>query len=219
LEVYRKPKSWLRRVGRLIWLLGVAVVSIYLCGNIVVWGVGRWHIAETPDGLDPAPTALILGAGPGSLALENRLEAGIELWNSGRVEHLIISGGGDGTGFAETDFMRRYLVNRGLPEDVIIVDSLGLRTLDSVHRAQGFFGYDSVILITQRYHLYRAMFLGRCKGLTVQGFAAVDAERRFFLSTRFRESLARVRAVLDVLTFRGPRFPDQAEADWIEESP
>lgn len=220
MEVYRKPKkSWFRRLVRLCRLLVVLVVSIYLCGNLVVWGVGRWRITSEPSEVKPAGAALILGAGPGSLALNNRLEAGVELWKSGQVERLIVSGGADGTGFSETDYMRRYLSGRGIPEDAILTDALGLRTLDSVQRARGFFGYDRIVLITQRYHLYRAMFLGRCAGLTVQGFAAADAERRFFLSTRFRESLARVRAVVDVLTFRKARYPDQATADWTAENP
>ena len=151
------------------------------------------------------PVALVLGAGPGSLYFEDRLDAAAALYRAGKITHLLVSGAGDGDpGFTETDLMKKGLVERGVPASAVTCDYAGWRTLDSMARARLVFGLDSVVIVSQRFHLSRSLFLARHWGLDAVGFAADDPGGDFF-STKGREWLARGLAVYDTLFNRQPR--------------
>lgn len=191
----------------LLVALGGPVAFVFFC-NLLVVLVGGSRIEDDVSAIPPGEVALVLGAGPGSMAVIHRLEAGVELWEAGRVRFLLVSGGSDGTGFGETAYMKRYLREHGVPEHAIIVDPLGLRTLDSVLRARDVFGVRKIVLVTQRYHLYRAVFLARWAGMDAHGYVAPGEEGDEFEVTQGRELLARVRAVLDVLTQQPAKHPE-----------
>ena len=94
--------------------------------------------------------------------------------------------------------MRRALVKRGVPEDRIVSDPRGMRTLDSVVRAKEIFGTDTVLLISQRFHNERAIYLAKANGIRAYGFNARDVDTQAGLKTRLREVGARVLMWLDV---------------------
>jgi vancomycin permeability regulator SanA len=148
----------------------------------------------------------VLGAGPGSLYFEDRLDAAADLYKAGKVRHLLVSGAGDGEpGFTETDLMRTGLIQRHVPAAAITCDEAGVRTLDSMARARLVFGLDSVVIVSQSFHLPRAIFLAHHWGLDAVGYAADDPGGDF-MDTKGREWLARVLAVADTtITHRQPR--------------
>ena len=207
----RPLRRWLRRFARLA-LAGVAF--IVLCNlAVLVAAAGRvtpeGHAAEAPA----RKAAVVMGCVP-KLAggwdnpyFTARIEAAVELWRAGKVEALIVSGDNHVEWYDEPTEMKAALVAAGVPEDRIVCDYAGFRTLDSVVRAKTIFGLDSFLVVSQDFHVRRAIFLGRCRGLDVRGYAARnDVPRRLASRTIVREPLARVAAVIDVLLGRRPRF-------------
>jgi SanA protein len=151
-------------------------------------------VADVPS----APVALVLGAGPGSLYFDYRLDAAAALYKAGKVRHLLVSGDGaslDPLG-SETALMVEGLRHRGIPAAAITRDDAGLRTLDSMARARKIFGLKSVVVVSQEFHLPRALYLARAWGLDAVGCIATDPGGDFY-HTYFREWFARVEAVAD----------------------
>lgn len=200
-----------RRIEWWKWVLLLVLagpLTFIVIANLIVFTVGGWGIEDAVEAVPPADIALILGAGPGSGAVQERLLAGIALWEAERVGFLLVSGGGDGTAYSEIAYMERFLRHHGVPGDAIIVDPYGLRTLDSVLRTRDVIGARRVILVTQRYHLYRALFLARIAGFEARGLAAVGGPQIDSRQVLAREFFARVQAVLDTLRFRPASHPD-----------
>jgi SanA protein len=205
-----KPRSWLRLLGRALWSLALLV----LLGVMGVVGVNWWMVESTTarvytrvEDVPARMVGLVLGAGPGSLYLENRLDAAAQLYKAGKVRRLIVSGAGDPvdpTG-SETGLMRLGLINRGVPAAAVSKDDYGWRTLDSVARAKKVFGLDAVVIVSQGFHLPRALFLARHWDLDAVGYAAADPASDIY-NNSVREWLARVLAVSDVISGRQPRF-------------
>ncbi len=165
----------------------------------------------------PPRAGLVLGTSrwlPGRLPnpyFDNRIDAAAKLFESGKVEYLIVSGnqsqgGRPNGGYDEPNDMRDALVAQGVPADRIYRDYAGFRTLDSVLRASGVFGQDRVIVVSQRFHLARALYLAGRHGLDFQGFEAEDAPLRYDFRTKLREAGARVKAVFDTALGIGPRY-------------
>ena len=204
-------RRWLRRLVRLA-LAGVAfVVACNLA--VLVAAAGRvtpvGHAAEAPA----RRAAVVMGCVPklrggwDNPYFTARIEAAAELWRAGKVEALIVSGDNHVEWYDEPTEMKAALVAAGVPEDRIVCDYAGFRTLDSVVRARTIFGLDSFLVVSQDFHVRRAIFLGRCRGLDVRGYAARGVPfGRLSSRTIVREPLARVAAVLDVLLGRRPRF-------------
>jgi len=206
-----KRRRLLRRLGYLVFVGVAFVVACNLAVLVAAAGrvtpVGR--AAEAPA----RRAAIVMGCVP-KLAggwdnpyFTARIEAAAELWRAGKVEALIVSGDNHVEWYDEPSEMKAALVAAGVPEDRIVCDYAGFRTLDSVVRARTIFGLDSFLVVSQDFHVRRAIFLGRCKGLDVRGYAARGVPfGRLSSRTIIREPLARVAAVLDVLLGRRPRF-------------
>lgn len=185
-----------RIFGFILSVVSILVGVIGLC-NLIIIVSSESRVVDQLEAVPHRKTALILGAGPQSLALRQRLDAGIDLFGAGKVDQILISGGGSGTEVNETRFMYRYLRFMGVPAERILRDDFGFRTLESVRRAKSEFGLSELTVVTQRYHCYRGVFLAQTSGIDVVGYVADDAEREFFPATRSREVFARVVAVGD----------------------
>jgi len=107
--------------------------------------------------------------------------------------------------------MRNDLITRGIPSQYITCDFAGLRTLDSIQRAGCVFGQTRIVVVSQSFHLERALYIAQAEGLDAVGFVAADAPLRWWLRARVREILARDVAVLDRLIGREPRHLGQRE--------
>ncbi|SFZ98450.1 SanA protein [hydrothermal vent metagenome] len=128
-----------------------------------------------------------------------RIRAAVDLWRSGKVKAIIVSGNNEGKYYNEPKQMREDLIKAGVPKQYITEDNSGFRTLDSIIRAKEIFDLDEYIIVSQKFHLERAIFLAKAKGQKVIGYAAKDiagtaAAKRMVV----REYLARYKAFLDV---------------------
>jgi SanA protein len=177
----------------------------------------RGHIHYSLDTLAPAKAGVVLGASRlvrnyvANPYFQNRIEAAVALFKAGKVEYLIVSGsqakgGRPRGGYDEPADMRAALIAEGVPAARIYRDYAGFRTLDSIVRAKEIFGQERVILISQPFHLARALFLARWRGLDDDGYAAADVPLRFGIRTRLREVAARGAAVLDLMLGTEPRY-------------
>ncbi len=171
--------------------------------------VGRREADRIHPGPDAVPGhafAIVPGAavrtnGRPSDALEDRLACALDLWRAGKVRTLLVSGNPSARG-DEVACMSSWLRGRGVPDDAIVADREGFRTLDTMRRAAGRFGVRDAVLCTQAFHLPRALWLARRAGIDADGLVA---DRRPYANAwrdRAREVAARTRAVIDVWVLR-----------------
>jgi SanA protein len=209
-----------------VWLAGgflaAAALIVGLPNAIVVLGAGgaAHDAARAPR----AQVALVLGAsaytdGTPTPTLADRLSAGAALYRDRRVDRVLVSGK-SGRGFVDqVEVMRRELVRLGVPDSVIFTDHGGLDTWDSMVRARKVYEVRSAIVVTQGWHMPRALWLAKRAGLQAHGLVAeepgnANKERSYDL----REVFARVKAAADVLTgakpaFLGPKIPITGSAE------
>lgn len=199
-----RPSRFTRR--RLFWCAGVLVflgaalscVAWYGHNAVVASGAGRiYRLEDAPV----AEVALVFGArvsgdGDVSWPLKWRLETAVNLYKNGQVNRILVSGDNRRRDYNEPRAMKQWLVANGVPAERIACDYAGRRTLDSCARAARLWGIrDNVILVSQAYHLPRALFLARHWGMDA---VAVSANSGTFRRDLVRERLARVKAWLDV---------------------
>ena len=160
---------------------------------------------------------LVLGApqysdGRLNPVLEGRIQAAADLYFAGKVNKIVVSGISRPEKFYdETSAMMQGLVRRGIPQDIIIKDNGGYRTLASVLRMRDVFGYNSFIVISQTDHCKRALYLANQNNISAVGFEAENPTGQYpdeLLASLIRESLARVKAVFDV-AFNKPDYQKQ----------
>lgn len=199
-------------------LLGAALaVSVALpLGIVLVYQqVSRNAAERTFDrvaDLPPHRVGLLLGTAPrlvdgrANLYFEHRLEAALELFAAGKIERLLISGDHGTRGYNEPEEFRQRLLAAGVPDEKIHLDYAGFRTLDSVVRAQEVFGQRELLVISQRFHNERAIYLADHFGLQSAGFNARGVGGQAGLKNLLRESLARVKLMLDLVLGVQPRF-------------
>jgi len=135
------------------------------------------YTAEQRDALPARSVAIVFGAGywpNGALSaiLQDRLDAAIELYQEGRVQILLFSGDNRFVSYNEPGKMLEYALQHGIPREDIVLDYAGRRTYDTCYRARDIFQVDEAILVTQRYHLPRAIATCRGLGLDVVGYRA-----------------------------------------------
>jgi SanA protein len=169
------------------------------------------YMTDDPARLPTIDVALVLGAAPiGPEGGPNRyfvyrLDAAAKLWHAGKVKYLLVSGDNRRKDYDEPSAMRDGLIARGVPPAAIYRDFAGLRTLDSVLRAETIFGQKRLIVVSQRFHLSRAIFLARDAGVEAWGFEARDVVRAYSFLTELRRYPSALRAYFDVWFDTKPR--------------
>ena len=138
---------------------------------------------------------------------ENRIDAAVKLYKSGKVKIILVSGDNGHVSYNEPRQMTQELIKRGIPADSIVLDYAGFRTLDSVVRCNKVFGQERFTIISQEFHNKRAIFIAQNYGLYAIGYNAKDISLRSGLKTKTRELLARVKVLIDLhLINKGPKF-------------
>jgi SanA protein len=135
-----------------------------------------------------------------------RIAAAVELFNSGKVDYLLVSGDNSEIYYNEPIAMMNDLIKQGIPEDRIYLDYAGFRTLDSIVRSKEIFGQESITIISQEFHNKRAISIAHFKGVKAVGYNAKDVSFRVGFKTNFREIFARVKMVYDLIFNKQPRF-------------
>ena len=202
-----------RRRAALLVLSVLATLSagVMLGLDMMITVSTREAVADDITQVEPTPVALILGTARTHQGRPNqfyraRIEAAAALFHSGRVRGILVSGDNATRYYNEPVSMQKDLIALGVPQEFITLDYAGFRTLDSVVRAKEVFGVDRMLIVSQRFHAERAIFLARHFGIDAHGLAAADPDSPGLMKVRAREVLARVVAVFDVITGREPKF-------------
>lgn len=141
-----------------------------------------------------------------------RIDAAVALYRSGKVSHLLVSGDNAHHSYNEPRRMYQDLVRAGVPADALTLDFAGFSTFDTLVRAKEVFGVDEAILVTQHWHLPRALYIAHVLGLKSSGYTAADPGLRSSLKVRSREALARLATLGDLYLWkRTPRFLGEQE--------
>jgi len=187
-------------------LAGIAVLGGSI-GFVRLISAGHLH---TPESVPSAPVALVLGArvfpsGTPSPFLAARLDLAHRLYRDGKVRAVLVSGDNLAPEYNEPDAMRAYLVNAGMPAEAVVADYAGFDTYDSCVRARRIFGVDRLVIVTQGYHLPRAVATCRALGLDATGVGDDSLRHtRAWQRGAIRDQLACVKTVIDLVTGRDP---------------
>ena len=135
----------------------------------------------------PTRVAIVFGAGlrrdgTPTAVLRDRVDVATDLYFAGKVEKLLLTGANPTLGYNEPESMRQYALGLGVPEEALVLDYAGLSTYDSCYRARAIFGLTEAVLVTQPFHLDRALYLCAAFGISAVG---VPADRRYY-SDRLR---------------------------------
>jgi len=199
--VKKQKKKFSQSIKFFLW--AIFIVSVFCLS--VSWKVQNKYAsqiieAETISGPN---IALVFGAGlkksgAPSHILEDRVLTAIKLYQDGRVGKIIMSGANPVVDYNEVQAMKDFAIGEGLPEDAIILDYAGRRTYDSCYRLKEIFSLNKIILVTQAYHLPRALYLCESLGVSARGVAAID--RGYFNQWKYdlREWPASFKAWMDI---------------------
>jgi len=200
-----------RRTRTALFLAGLGLAGIAVLagsiGFVRMTSAGHLH---TPESVRPAPVALVLGArvfpsGTPSPFLAARLDLAHRLYRDGKVRVVLVSGDNMAPEYNEPDAMRSYLIKAGMPPEDVVADSAGFDTYDSCARARRIFGVEQLVVVTQGYHLPRAV--ATCRALGVDATGVGDDTLRHTRAWRrgaIRDQLACVKTVIDLVTRRDP---------------
>jgi len=143
-----------------------------------------------------ADAVVVLGAKvrkDGSLMLKERVDLGIQAYKQGLADRIIMSGDHGTGGYDEVSTMKTYAIEKGVPSEHIFKDHAGFSTYETMYRAKDVFRAKSIIVVTQKYHLYRAVYDAGALGLEVKGIACDKAVYKGDKARKFREAIARVK--------------------------
>jgi SanA protein len=187
----------------------LVVVGLLIYLDIRKQGVPVYHtIGEVPE----APVAIVFGAGIGSAVLADRVKTAVDLYKSGKVRKILMTGDNSHVDYNEPNAMRSLAVASGVANADIACDCAGFRTYDSLYRARNIFDVTQAVLVTQAFHQPRAIYIAKHLGISVVGIDAArqsyGIEQCFF---ELREVVATEAAWLDVFTRRKPKFLGKKE--------
>lgn len=192
-------------------LLSVAAVVVVCNLWIVISTQGR--VFNSAAGIEARAVGIVLGTskkvGPDTpnQHFVNRLTAAASLYQEGKVDRLLVSGYRDSRYYDETLDMIAKLKELGVPESAILADDQGLRTYDSVMRAKSVFGFNSVIIISDDFHVNRALFIADYYGLDAIALRSEKVDYEDSRKVRTREYFARVKAVIDLYVWNSDQTP------------
>jgi SanA protein len=188
-----------------------------VAANAYVLLSARGDSASNVDGVAHAQTAIVLGAlvnpnGQMSAMLDDRVRQAALLWRSGKVDRLLVSGDHHKWSYDEPDTMRKALIRAGVPARAIFTDHAGFDTWATMVRARQVFAVSSATVITQGFHMPRALYLAQAAGLHAQGLTSdLHGYGTQGKRSRLREVVARVKAtsqgVLHTGVLLGPSLP------------
>lgn len=182
---------------------------VFFC-NLIVLIFSKKYIKSLEE-VPESEAVLILGAkvyqnGNLSDILRDRVDTAIELYKNKKVNVFLVSGDHTKNNYDEVNSIKEYLLEKGIADEKIFLDHAGIDTYDSLYRAKTIFEINSLIVTTQNFHLPRAVFIGNKLGIKTYG---VSADKRHYLyATRneVRESLGRIKAVVNILIHSKPKF-------------
>ncbi|MCS7061527.1 MAG: ElyC/SanA/YdcF family protein [Anaerolineae bacterium] len=187
----------------------VAAIVLTMLPLMMRWVVGLWardRVHELPTQVPPQGVAIVFGAGvrgerPTPM-LYDRVASAVELYKAGRVHKLLMSGDNRFANYNEPRVMRKVALELGVPEQDIVSDYAGRSTYETCYRARDIFGVTSAVLVTQRFHLDRALMVCNALGVEAAGYAADRRPYRHVWWNELREIPALLNAFVQVYVTR-----------------
>ena len=187
-------------------ILVVLLALVAVVNRAVVWEASRSEIYDCNKEINidkKYDCILVLGAGvrpdgTPSHMLEDRLRGAVALYEAGVSDVLLLSGDNSGEDYDEVSAMVKYCLERGVPESAIVRDDIGFSTSESVYNTVRTLGYRDIIVVTQEYHLYRAMYMIKRMGADADGFATDYRAYSMQIKRDVREYVARCKDFLKV---------------------
>ncbi|MFZ5644091.1 MAG: SanA/YdcF family protein [Bacillota bacterium] len=199
-----------KAISKLIALILIFILIISLTINLYVLKYRNYATHENQiDSNDKV--AIVLGAfvtSDGRLCdmLTDRVDTAVDLYKYGKVKKILMTGDHGREAYDEVNSMRKYAEARGVPTEDIFMDHAGFSTYDSMYRARDVFMVDAAVIITQNFHLPRAIYIARKLGIDAVG---VSADRHVYAGAEiydYREVLARIKAFIQVMANDSPKF-------------
>jgi SanA protein len=202
-----------KRIFKITLIISIIIVSILtIWANAIVTNSTKSFITGDIRKVADFKVGLLLGTsknlknGNKNDFFFNRIDATVQLFKSGKIKNVIISGDNSKTNYNEPLDMKVELVRNGIPDSVIYLDYAGFRTLDAVVRAKEIFGQSSYIVISQKFHNERAVYLARKYGIDAYGYNAKEVTAYKGFKTKLRELFARDKMFLDLMFGVKPKF-------------
>lgn len=208
----------------------IVIVTLIIVGIIAVFGINQYvkivankNIIQEVENANNSDAILVLGCqvmedGSLSLMLKDRLDKAVELYKQGTAEKIIVSGDHGREEYDEVNAMKSYLIENEIPSENIFMDHAGFSTYESLYRAGYIFKVEKLTVVTQEYHLYRAVYIGNKLGIETYG---VPAEKTLYYgqtSREIREILARDKDFVKCIfkskpTYLGESIPVSGNGD------
>ena len=189
-------------------LLGTGIVLGTVIGVVIILNLFMFLTTfsdivtvEEATELEEIDCIIVLGAavkpdGTPSLMLQDRLDKAVELYEKGVSDKILVSGDHRESNYDEVNTMKNYLIDKGIPSEAIYMDHAGLSTYDSMYRAVNIFGVESAVIVTQKYHMYRAVYNAESLGIEAYGVCAKEVSYNGQTYREIREIAARIKDII-----------------------
>ena len=177
-------------------VIGILFAFIFLLNLYVVFSINNRIISKgNYNKIGEVECIIVLGGGirkdkPSPL-LQDRLDKAIELYKEGLAPKIIMSGDHGTKDHDEVNVMKNYAIENGVPSEDIFMDHAGFSTYDTMYRAKNIFGVKKAIIVTQKYHIFRSVYIANKLGIDAYGVSAEDIKHQWPIYREFREVLAR----------------------------
>lgn len=189
---------------------GFLVLIIFIFAtNMFIWVQAKPYIYKSVENVKEAQTGLILGAAVGadgtlSPIFKHRVDKALELYKQKKVSKILASGDNSTVYHNEVNPVRNYLLSKGVPAGDIFLDHAGFDTYSTMYRARDIFKVSSIVIVTQAFHLPRAVFIARSLGIDAYGISALNGKK--VVKNYIREIFANEKAIFNVMFDRKPKF-------------
>lgn len=208
-----KRKEILKKSFKILLVLALAGCLALFLVNLYIIRKERPYIisSEGAAGLEHVDCVMVLGCGvrpdgsPSGM-LKDRLDQGISLYKDGVTDRLLMSGDHGRVNYDEVNLMKQYAIDEGVPSEDIFMDHAGFSTYESMYRARDIFQVKKIVIVTQQYHMYRALYLAQAMGMEAYGVTS-DPRRYGGQKMRdLRELLARPKDMIYAIVKPKPTY-------------
>lgn len=216
----------MKKINKLL----IAIITLIVIGIIAIFGINQYvkltaskNIIQEVENANKSDAILVLGCqvmedGSLSLMLKDRLDKAVELYKQGITEKIIVSGDHGREEYDEVNAMKTYLIENEIPSENIFMDHAGFSTYESLYRADYIFKVEKLTVVTQEYHLYRAVYIGNKLGIETYGVPAEKTSYYGQTSREIREILARDKDFVKCIfkskpTYLGESIPVSGNGD------
>ena len=204
----------MKKITKILFLIIIISLLLILTINFYVIKVSDKKIVENNNNLKNVDCILILGAGiwgdKPSPMLQDRLDEGIKLYKSGIASKIIMSGDHGNKNYDEVNIMKQYAIDKGIPSEDIFMDHAGFSTYESIYRAKEIFKAKNIIIVTQKYHLYRALYIAKKLDINAYGISSDPRKYRGQTYREVREILARNKDFINCIIKPKPTYLGEA---------